>query len=54
MQNKTVSVYLPDVIIEALDEIGKAEDRNRSYIIQKAVKEYANNHGFSYTVNKEE
>ncbi len=36
----SISLRLPDEIAKALDDVAKATDRRRSYIITKALKTY--------------
>ena len=45
MQSKTISIYLPEHLIEQIDKIGDVKDRPRSYIIQQAIKEYLEKNG---------
>ena len=39
---KTVSIRVNDDLVDKLDEMAKREDRDRSYLINKAIKSYIN------------
>ncbi|MFL1781467.1 Ribbon-helix-helix protein, CopG family [Candidatus Hepatincolaceae symbiont of Richtersius coronifer] len=43
---KSFGVRLPDEVVVKLDNIAALEDRDRSYIINKAIKDYIQHHEY--------
>ncbi len=42
---RSTGVFLEEPVIRYLDELSETEDRNRSYFINQAVREYAERRG---------